>query len=548
MPASFGVIRAVLVLCPSRRRENIYATTGTWIWDCLRVTAKEGLHRGRDFFVSYTQTDRAWAEWIAWVLEEDGHQVLIQAWDFVPGSNWLAEMQAGTRDAARTIAVLSGTYLGSVHGSAEWQAAMATDPDGTSRKLLIVRVADCQRPGLLAGIVGVDLFGISEAEARDRLRQMVAAAESGRAKPAVAPGFPGAARIVRSEPHFPGGPHASKTTGAGAERGRYAEQPANAQDISLPPANPGTFASQDDFYDVDLVLRSRLLLPGPRGRSRLIGESARAAVLTALDAEQSLTSSGALDRFLQKMDPHYRKPPNGWVLQGRASAQEFTARWQGSGHDGRTLATALLHVKLTSSPAHGNSVTIRLDTQLTNPGRPRPPSRTPHLDQLRPGASQGAAAVAVLRDSHSARDRAGGLPRPSPRYKPFIDFRALGHLMLGILGTLWGLGPPGEIFVSSILGQAIGPPAQMDLTIAATQFSSNPVTPTLDKCIDFGNARLIRGNTPGTWTQLGPIQPDRAFSSPAEQERVVREWLIHFGVDNGYENVEEEVNGHEPQT
>ena len=48
---------------------------------------KEGLHSGWDFFVSYTHTDRAWAEWIAWVLEEDGHQVLIQAWDFVPGSN-----------------------------------------------------------------------------------------------------------------------------------------------------------------------------------------------------------------------------------------------------------------------------------------------------------------------------------------------------------------------------------------------------------------------------------------------------------------------------
>ena len=51
--------------------------------------------RGWDFFVSYTQADRAWAEWIAWVLEEDGHRVLVQAWDFVPGSNWIQGMQAG---------------------------------------------------------------------------------------------------------------------------------------------------------------------------------------------------------------------------------------------------------------------------------------------------------------------------------------------------------------------------------------------------------------------------------------------------------------------
>lgn len=48
-----------------------------------------------DFFVSYTQADQAWAEWIAWTLEEDGHQVLVQAWDFVPGTNWTQSMHDG---------------------------------------------------------------------------------------------------------------------------------------------------------------------------------------------------------------------------------------------------------------------------------------------------------------------------------------------------------------------------------------------------------------------------------------------------------------------
>ena len=83
---------------------------------------------GREFFVSYTQADRAWAEWIAWVLEEDGHTVLIQAWDFVPGSNWIQGMQAGVATAARTIAVLSPAYLESEYGTAEWEAAWASDP------------------------------------------------------------------------------------------------------------------------------------------------------------------------------------------------------------------------------------------------------------------------------------------------------------------------------------------------------------------------------------------------------------------------------------
>ena len=79
------------------------------------MAAGENLPGGWDFFISYTQADRAWAEWIAWILEEDGHRVLVQAWDFVPGTNWVQGMQAGTRDAARTIAVLSADYLESVY-------------------------------------------------------------------------------------------------------------------------------------------------------------------------------------------------------------------------------------------------------------------------------------------------------------------------------------------------------------------------------------------------------------------------------------------------
>nr|WP_157467260.1 toll/interleukin-1 receptor domain-containing protein [Frankia sp. QA3] len=36
---------------------------------------------GWDSFVSYAPADRAWAEWIAWTLEEAGFHVAVQAWD-----------------------------------------------------------------------------------------------------------------------------------------------------------------------------------------------------------------------------------------------------------------------------------------------------------------------------------------------------------------------------------------------------------------------------------------------------------------------------------
>ena len=32
-------------------------------------------------FISYTQPDRPWAEWIAWTLEAAGHTTTLQAWD-----------------------------------------------------------------------------------------------------------------------------------------------------------------------------------------------------------------------------------------------------------------------------------------------------------------------------------------------------------------------------------------------------------------------------------------------------------------------------------
>jgi hypothetical protein len=147
---------------------------------------------GWDFFISYTSADRQWAEWMAWELEQAGYGVLIQAWDFVAGSNWAVRMQDGIARAERTIAVLSGAYLRSVYGQVEWQAAQAADPLGFTRKLVPIRVDDCHRPGLLGQIVSFDLFGLAVQAARHRLLDQIAILLAGRAKPPCSPTFPGA--------------------------------------------------------------------------------------------------------------------------------------------------------------------------------------------------------------------------------------------------------------------------------------------------------------------------------------------------------------------
>lgn len=163
-----------------------------------------------DFFVSYQQADRAWAEWIAWQLEGAGHSVLFQGWDFVPGTNWVTLMQDGVSHSARVIVVLSPAYIASVFGAAEWQAVWIHDPDGARRRVIPVRVADCERPGLLAGIVGVDLFGVPEPKAVQRLQDAIQRAVAGRGKPLNPPSFPSAAATTSTGP----------TPGTGTERER----------------------------------------------------------------------------------------------------------------------------------------------------------------------------------------------------------------------------------------------------------------------------------------------------------------------------------------
>jgi TIR domain len=100
-----------------------------------------------DFFVGYTSADRAWAEWIAWQLEAEGYQILVQAWDFRPGEDFVHQMQQAIQRASRTIAVLSPTYPGSTFGEAEWRAAFASDPTGERGLLLPVRVGEVERQG-----------------------------------------------------------------------------------------------------------------------------------------------------------------------------------------------------------------------------------------------------------------------------------------------------------------------------------------------------------------------------------------------------------------
>jgi len=290
-------------------------------------------------------------------------------------------------------------------------------------------------------------------------------------------------------------------------RDLFTEQASSFQDAQLPPAEP-----RRSHSDTDLIVRGRLFLSGPRSQPSQIGGTSRTQILAVLNSNDTpLTGNGsALVGLMHQMVAENSFGANKWDLAGLANMREFSALWQGLDVTGRALTQARIRVETTPRPAQGDTILVTLDAILTDP---RYPAQEHH-----PAAAQ-------------------------ERLSPFVGIGALRGLMLDIMGTLWG--QTGEAISTGIFGQPLGPPALLDLTIASATAVNNHgsrVHPSLHEVIDFGTAQLITGNTPGSWTSLGPIQPDRTMlGSPAALAPTVHNWLIQLGIDNGYRNIEREV-------
>lgn len=146
-----------------------------------------------DFFISFTGRDRAWADWIAWQLDNAGYSCLYQPWHFAPGSNFVLDMDRAARCSAHVLAVLSEKYVASPFPQAEWAEAFARGND----KLIPVRIENFELEGLLRQIVYIDLAEIPDEESAVRtLLDGIAAARlrpktpEFSARPKEAPPFP----------------------------------------------------------------------------------------------------------------------------------------------------------------------------------------------------------------------------------------------------------------------------------------------------------------------------------------------------------------------
>ena len=100
----------------------------------------------RDF--SFNQADRAWATWIAWVLEQAKYSVFFQDWDF--RGSFVEQMHQATLRTERTIVVLSDNDLTSEFARSEAWAALASDPVGRKDRVVTIKVGPTGDLGLLA--------------------------------------------------------------------------------------------------------------------------------------------------------------------------------------------------------------------------------------------------------------------------------------------------------------------------------------------------------------------------------------------------------------
>ncbi|MFD4710551.1 FxSxx-COOH system tetratricopeptide repeat protein [Streptomyces sp. NPDC058430] len=157
--------------------------------------------RGERLFVSYAGADRAWAEWVAWHLQDAGYDVELDLWHWGAGDNAVLRMSQAV-ERGRMVALFSRAYFEvSRFTTEEWTSRLASRDASQRRETLVpLRIEEVEAdaiPGLLRPLVVVDLFGLREEQARVALLRAVAGPVGTPGERPVFPAAPGAGRPGR---------------------------------------------------------------------------------------------------------------------------------------------------------------------------------------------------------------------------------------------------------------------------------------------------------------------------------------------------------------
>jgi hypothetical protein len=113
-----------------------------------------------DIFVSYTQSDREWAFWLAAELKELGHTSHLHEWEIQGGDDIYAWMEAHHDAADHVLCVLSDEYLKAPYSTLERHAALWQAASKRPGFVLLVVVKPCRLPTLSDHLRRCDLFDV----------------------------------------------------------------------------------------------------------------------------------------------------------------------------------------------------------------------------------------------------------------------------------------------------------------------------------------------------------------------------------------------------
>jgi hypothetical protein len=157
------------------------------------VSARLSQSNGMRIYVSYAGPDRVWAEWVAWQLQQAGHQVLIDVWDWHAGDDFVEAMKRGLAQADALVALFSHSYFEQGRWtSTEIEAALAQGK--RLIPLAIEHVPHDRIPENLTKRLRRNLWGLDEATAAAAVLEAV----GGTKRPHNPPTFPGAVNALNA--------------------------------------------------------------------------------------------------------------------------------------------------------------------------------------------------------------------------------------------------------------------------------------------------------------------------------------------------------------
>jgi hypothetical protein len=127
-----------------------------------------------DYFVSYTQSDRDFAQWIGKELEALGHKAYIHEWEIEGGENIYGWMENRIDAAHHMLCVVSEEYLKAPYSTLERPAGLWVAAKEQPGFVLMVIVKPCRLPRLSANISRCNLAGKPREIASRQFREFIA--------------------------------------------------------------------------------------------------------------------------------------------------------------------------------------------------------------------------------------------------------------------------------------------------------------------------------------------------------------------------------------